>query len=230
MMLRLPFFVLLLAAGFVAAQSTPPQSPADKKFSDILTEVQRLSGQQQNEKALEKLREAEAIKPDSPVIQNARGSIYTSMKDYDKARECFTKATSISPDSFESYFNLTELDYVQGNYETASNSFTRLLASKSNLPPPIRSLVQFKIIVCQIKLKKVAEATELAKTYAFKGSDPASYYTSAAFAIDKGDNTAANEWLAKAHKAFQPSDTIPYLDALVEAHWISVPGMPGTKK
>lgn len=233
MTLRAPFLTLLAVAGLATAQSTKPSpepSPEDQKFSAVLMEVQKLISTRKYEEALQKIRDAEAIKPDSPVVQLARGSIYTSMKDYEKARQCFKAADSLKPGNFESRFNLTELDYVQGKYEAASASFTAMLASYPDVQKEIRSLIQFKIVVCRIKLKEIGEAEQLVKKFAFADDSPTSYFTQMAFAAQKGDNATANERLAKASKVFKPGDMAPYVDALVEAGWITLKTVDGTKK
>jgi Flp pilus assembly protein TadD len=218
MTLRAPFLTLLAVAGLATAQSTkpPPElSLEDKKFSAALLEVRKLAAAEKYQEALDKIREAEALKPDSPIIQNARGSIYTSMRDYDKARQCFKAADALNPGSFESRFNLTELEYVQGNYEAAAASFTAILASFPGMPKQIRALVQFKIVVCRIKLNKIEEAEQLVKKFAFADDSPANFFTQASFA---------------AQKAFSPAENAPYVDALVEAHWITMKTVDRTKK
>jgi tetratricopeptide (TPR) repeat protein len=233
MMLRLSFLVLWLAAGWATAQNAKPSapvSPADKKLGELLMDVRKLTSQNQLQQALERLVEAEAIKPDSPVVFNARGSVYTSMKDYAKAREAFEKAEALNPTGFEPRFNLTELDYVQGHYEQAAESFTKLLDIHATLPVAVRSLVQFKILVCKMKVGKLTEAEELLKTYAFKDESPASYFSKASIALQKGDRATANDWLAKAQKTFKQIEIIPYVDALVEARWITLGSSPASKQ
>jgi Tfp pilus assembly protein PilF len=233
MTLRALFLTLIAVAGLATAQSTKPPpngSPEDTKFAAALTEVQKLISTQKYEDALRKIRDAEVLKPDSPIVQLARGSVYTSMKDYEKARQCFKAADALKPGSFEPRFNLTELDYVQGNYESAAASFTAILKSFPDLQKEIRSLVQFKIVVCRIKLNDIAEADELVKKFAFAEESPASYFTQASFAAQKGDNATANQCLTKAQKAFSPREIAPYVDALVEAHWITLRTVDRTKK
>jgi tetratricopeptide (TPR) repeat protein len=233
MMSRALLLMLIAVAGLVTAQSTksaPEPSPQDKKFAEALMDVRKLASAQQYEEALEKLRGAEALKPDSPIIQNARGSIYTSMKDYEKARECFKAADALKPGAFESRFNLTELEYVQGNYEAAAASFTEILTTFPNLQKEIRSLVQFKIVVCEIKLNHIVQADQLVQRFAFADESLAGLFTKASFAANKGDNATANELLAKAQKAFNPGQIAPYVDALVEAHWITIRKAEGAKK
>ncbi len=231
MILRATLFTLLTAATLAVAQSAPPPpSTENSLFQNVLLDVRKLATAQQYDQALARLNDAERIKPGSPIVQNARGSIYTSMKDYGKARECFKQAERLSPGMFEARFNLTELDYVQGNYEAAAASFTKLLATYSDLQPSIRSLVQFKIIACHLKLKKITEAEDLVRRFAFAEESPASYFTKMAFAVHNGDNAGAGALLGKAQKAFGAGAIAPYLDAMVEAHWVTLKRSGETKK
>jgi Flp pilus assembly protein TadD len=231
MTLRATLLLLFMAANSAVAQTAAPATSTENSlFQNVLLDVRKLASAHQYDEALARLNDAENIKPGSPIVQNARGSIYTSMKDYGKARECFKQAEKLSPGTFEPRFNLTELDYVQGNYEAAAASFTKLLAAYSNLQPSIRSLVQFKIIACHLKLKKVTEAEDLVRRFAFAEESPASYFTKMAFAVHYGDNAGAGALLGKAQKAFGPGAIAPYLDAMVEARWVTLQRSGETKK
>lgn len=232
MPLRFQILFVLLATSLATAQNPKgtPGSPEDKKFGDIIIEVRKLASARQHQQALEKLGEAEALRPNSPEVLMVRGNIYTNAKEYDKARASFLKAESLKPRAFEIRFNLAELDYVQGNYQTASDSFAKLLTATPPPPAEIRSLMQFKIVVCQIRLNKVAEAEESAKAYAFKDESPASFFTRATFAMQKGDHATANDWLTKAQTTFKPADVAPYVDALVEARLLTLKPATEVKK
>ena len=113
--------------------------------------------------ALQKLDEADAISPGSALIANVRGSIYTAppLRDYAKARECFEAAEKLLPAAFEPKFNKTELLYVEHKYAEAEAAFAKLLADFLKLREEVRHLIQFKIIVCQLKQGKVAEAKKI---------------------------------------------------------------------
>jgi tetratricopeptide (TPR) repeat protein len=221
MTLRSSLLIFLAAAGLAASQNAAP-SPEDAALAKIFEDVRKLGSEKKYEQALAKLREAEALKPDSTVVQNARGSIYTSMKDYERARECFKKAGELQPGSFEARFNLSELDFVEGKYEAAADAFTKLLAANTGAPRPVRHLVQFKILVCALRLNDIEKATELAKIFAFPDDSPAGHFAKIAFAAQKGDFTGAAAGLASAQKAFGADDTMPYVDTLVEARWLTL--------
>lgn len=200
--------------------------PTGDKFRDLIMDVQRLQSEGKHSEALEKLHLAEELQPQSPIIPNARGSIYTAMRNFDKAREYFTKAREQSPDSFEPKFNLTELDYVQGKYKEAEMGFTQLLNDNPKIRMPVRHLIQFKVLVCQLKQDKILEAETTMKAFTFMDDTPAYYYAKSAFAFQKNNKTEAHEWLKKGGTIFKIQDNSPYLDTLMEAHWIESISVP----
>jgi tetratricopeptide (TPR) repeat protein len=208
----------LISAGIAMAQSTQPAVP--EKFRELIMEVQQLQSQKQYTDALEKLHQAEAILPNSPVIDNARGSIYTAMRDFDKAQEYFNKVKVQNPDSFEPKFNLTELDYVRGKYAEAEAGFSDLLKQHPKIRQEVRHLVQFKVLVCQLKQDKINEAEATMKAFTFMDDTPAYYFAKASFAFQKNLKQEAQDWLSKAGAIFKLPDNAAYLDSLMEAHWI----------
>lgn len=208
----------LLWAGSVLAQTTAPSAP--DKFRSLIMEVQQLQSQKRYTDALEKIHEAETLQPTNPIIANARGSIYTAMRDFDKAAEFFAIAKAQNPASFEPRFNLTELDYVRGKYKEAELSFLDLLKQFPKIRQEVRHLVQFKILVCQLKQDKVSEAEAMMKAFTFMDDTPAYYFSKAAFAFQKNQKADAQDWLKKAGTIFKLPDNAPYLDTLMEARWV----------
>ncbi len=211
-------FLSLMWAGSVLAQTTAPAAP--DKFRDLIVESQQLQSQKKYTDALEKIHQAEALQPNHPIIANARGSIYTAMRDFDKAEEFFRKAKEQNPDNFEPKFNLTELAFVRGKYAEAELSFRDLLKQHPKIRQEVRHLVQFKILVCQLKMDKVSEAEAMMKAFTFMDDTPAYYFAKAAFAFQKNQKADAQDWLTKAGTIFKLPDNAPYLDTLMEAHWV----------
>lgn len=200
------------------AQTAAPAVP--EKFRDLIVESQQLQSQKKYTDALEKIHQAEELQPNSPVIANARGSIYTAMRDFDKAQAFFTKAKEQNPDSFEPRFNLTELDYVRGKYGDAEVSFTDILKQFPKIRQEVRHLIQFKVLVCQLKQNKIPEAEATMKAFTFMDDTPAYYFAKASFAFQKNLKPEAQEWLAKAGTIFKLQDNAAYLDTLMEGHWL----------
>jgi tetratricopeptide (TPR) repeat protein len=157
------------------------------------------------------------------VVSNVRGSIYTAppLRDYAKARECFETAEKLVPGAFEPKFNKTELLFVEHKYAEAEAAFAKLLADFLKLREEIRHLIQFKIIVCQLKQGKVAEAKKNSGEFTFMDDTPAYYYSKAAFAFQAPDADEARKWVAKATKIFKRQDNAVYLDTLMESGWLA---------
>ena len=194
--------------------------PNDEKLRTLLTEVQQLQGKHRFYDALQKLTDAEAIAPKNPMIFNIRGSILTGMRDFEKAKVEFEKAHELTPDSFEPEFNLAELFYVDEKYDKAEEAFAKLIEKHIKLREDVRHLTIFKIIVCELKQNKLAEAEKNAKTFTFMDDTPAYYFTKAAFAFQKNDSRGASEWLEKAGTIFKQGQNPVYVDSLMEAKWI----------
>ena len=239
MHLRLVLLLLLAHAGVSLAQTEAPKAPAAEdakpsptggEFGRLIGEAQQLSFQQRFFEALDRLHQAEKLKPDHPTVHNVRGSVHTGMRDFEKARESFTKAQALNPAAFEPKFNLTELDYVTGDYAKAEAGFTKLLTEFPKLPLEVRHLTQFKVLVCQLKQQKVAEAEAGMKGFTFMDDTAAYYYAKAAFCFQKGEKGEASDWVTKAQKIFKPIENAPYLDSLMEARWIASLTVPDDPK
>ena len=230
----------LLAFALTASASaqSPPStsatsqavSPETQKFRGIITEITELHAKQRYAEALLRLHDAEELKVDPALVHNIRGSIYTAQRDYAKARDSFDQARLLKPEAFEPRFNLAELDYVAGAYKTAEATFIQILKDYPKLPAVRRHLCQFKVVVCQLKQDKVTEAGTTAKSFGFMDDTPAYYFSQAAVAFQKGDKTTALQWVTKAGNIFPRQESVLYLDALMEAHWIESIGVPEGKK
>ncbi len=221
--------VLLAGATLLQAQTT---SPIDPRVKAIIEEVRQLQQKQQSYEALKKLDEADAISPGNAYIANVRGSVYTAppLRDYVKARECFEFAEKLMPAAFEPKFNKTELLYVEHKYAEAEAGFTKLLVDFIKLREDVRHLVQFKIVICQLKQGKVAEAEKTSTGFTFMGDTPAYYYIKSAFAFQLTDAEEAKKWVSKAGKIFKPQDNVVYLDTLMEAGWLNSIAAEGDTK
>lgn len=209
-----------------AAQSGPTDSPTDAEFITLVREAQSLHSSQRHFDALQKIAEAELLLPTNPLIFNVRGSIYTAMRDYEKARSNFLQAKTLSPTSFEPRFNLVELDFVQGKFAEAAAGFSQLLSDFPKLRLDVRNLTQFKVLVCQLKQDKVTEAREIMKNFSFMDDTPAYYYSKAAFEFQEGDTKDGRDWLGRAAGIYQQQMNIPYLDTLMEARWVDSLSVP----
>lgn len=217
--------LFLLIAGALSSSLVCGQDA----FSLTLQEVQKLHSQNKFDEALKRLDAADAMKPNHPAVLQGRGNVYMGLHLYDKAREWFLKALAVQPDSFGTQFALAELDYVQGNYETAGTGFANLLKTQTKLNAEDLKFIQYKVLMCDLKGNQVAQANTHFQMYAFSKNDPAHYFSMMAFAMQKGDQTEAKTWLDKATSDLKGLPLDRYIDAMVEAKWLSVAPRTTTK-
>lgn len=235
---------LLLAAVMISmtfcleaqTQSPAPEknvsSPADanaRKAAELLQEAYRLQNGKRYLDALTKIAEAEALAPSNPEVYNLRGSIYLSaqMRDIEKARIEFKKCHELQPEALPPRFNLAELEFVAGSFSEAERAFRGLLQKFDQLPQAMRHMVQFKILVCLVKQKKLAEAeSELKANFDFLDETPAYYFSQGVLALAKGEERKGNEWLAKAQIIYKKPENLPYLDSLMETGYIHSVDLP----
>jgi tetratricopeptide (TPR) repeat protein len=211
------------------APAAPLSPEVSEKLASIIKEVQQLHSRQRYAEAMLKLNEADTIAPNNAMLANVRGSIYTNMRDFAKAKESFLKAQTLSPVAFEPRFNLTELLYVEQKYPEAEAAFTKLLADFPKLREDVRHLTRFKIIICQLKQNKTEDAIKGTAAFTSMDDTPAYFFCKAAFAFQKDDKADAQSWIAKAQKIFKPQQNAVYLDSLMEARWLQSLAVPDEK-
>jgi len=198
-----------------------------------IQEAQELQGRQRYVDALAKLDEAEELAPNLPDIYNMRGSIYLapSLRDYTKAGEMFDKAEAMQPGQLAPRFNKAELLFVQHDWAAAGAAFHKILNDFPKTPMPVRHLIIFKRLICEVKQDQldIAEKT-LKDTFTFMDDTPAYYYSKAAIAFQKKDEAAAKDWLSRAEGIFKPVEISAYMDSFMEVRWLPNIGLPPMEK
>lgn len=211
-------FILMLA-GALSAQERPSPEVMKK-----LQEAYELQQEQRYADALAKLDEVEAAAPNSPELHNMRGALYLTpaLRDFNKAQTLLDKALALQPDSIAPRFNHCELLFVKHEWAPAKAAFQKVLDDFPKLQLPIRHLTLYKRLICEVKLDQIAAAEKTLKDhFTFMDDTPAYYYGQAAIAFGKKDEKAAREWLVRAEGIYKKDAMSAYVDALMEARWIT---------
>ncbi len=241
MNLRLLFPLIALAAIPLplAAQAPPlketPQPsdlPALKAFTNLPEETRKQFGKHLEEagkyfqqkrvfEALDEVSKAAAIFPDSPALLNIKGACFVEFRDFEKARACFTKALELQPGVPTIIFNLAEVEFCSQQWQKALDLFVGLLPKIPEKDTAMRRLIEFKILLCNVKVGKLAEAKEMAGKYDFLDDSPYHYYANAVMEFQKNDTAKAEEWLAIANRIFRdPAILSPWQDTMIEFGYI----------
>ncbi len=204
-----------------------------KEFVKHLVEANRIFQQKRIFETLEEIDKASAIFNQSPELHNLRGSCYVEMRDFDKALVEYNKALALAKDNANIEFNIGEIYFVTQKWQKSLDVFEKILApiTKGNIA--LGRLVEFKIMLCKIKLGQ--DVAALADKYDYLDDSPYYYYAKAAMAYEAGNASKAEEWLATAGRVFRnPASTAPWKDTMVEYGYIkgfhANPAADGTAK
>lgn len=197
--------------------------PEEKRteFAKNFGNASRFFQQKRIFECLDAISEAEAIFPQSAELMNLRGSCYVEMRAFDKATAAFNEALKITPKNTSIRFNVGEVMFVTKQWQQAHDIFQEVLREIPENNTALSRLVEFKILLCKVKLGLKDEFTILAQKYDYQDDSPYHYYAQAALAYEKEELLEAEEWLGRANRIFQDPNVIaPWQDTLVEFGYI----------
>jgi len=194
-----------------------------EQFVKHLQEASRLFRDRRIFETLGELDQADLIFKDSPETLNLRGSCYVEFRSFDKAMEAFRAAEKLSPGNPSVLFNIAEVLFVTRQWKQADEALGQVL----KLLPKQRDnsfarLIEFKILLCKLRLNQKDQAKALADKYDYLEDDsPYYYYAHAALAYEEHNTLKAEEWQGIANRVFRdPSVTAPWQDTMVEYGYV----------
>jgi type IV pilus assembly protein PilF len=120
------FFYILILIPSCAGISQKKEKQNKSADAYYQLGIQHLTeGDYQN--ALLELRRAESLKPEDPVIHDAKGIVYYYMERFDEAEKEYKKAVSLQKDYSKSYVNLGTLYARQKKYPEAIEQYRKAL-------------------------------------------------------------------------------------------------------
>lgn len=168
--------------------------------------------------ALEKVRKAEALKPDQPEIINFRGAIYAETGRYPEAVALYEKSLAINPDSFWPAFNIGEVDFIQGKYADARVKFQKMLDKL-----PKNELLRFKIVLTYLLEKDDKAAKAELDKFTFPANTAAREFAMAAWEFSHGNPEKGKEWVDSGTRIFGLSRTDFTYETLGDLKWVPLP-------
>ena len=221
----------------LSAQETTPVTPAavpawqmkfenlspesKKEYSQSIANASQLFNQKRIFEALNKVMEAEVIYDKNPGALNLKGACYVEFRDFAKARQFFEEALVLTPESPNVIFNLVEMDFVTGQWESCEARINQLLPMINAANVSMSRLVEFKLLLTIIKLGKMDEARKLADKYDYLDDNPYYYYAQASMAYHDEKLTDDERWLGSARRVFRdPNVLAPWQDTLIEYGYI----------
>ncbi len=211
-----------------------------KEFAQLVFEAKRLADQERVIECLNTIAKAEAIFDRNPALLSMKGSAYVELRDFEQARRHFQKALELQQafldrvDSVDNHvrsnvlrqvnsihFNLAEMDFVTGKWQRCHEQFGRLLA-RGVADERIARLVEFKYLLCKLKIGQVEEARKLAGKYDYTDDHPFYYYANSALAYFDKNFEEAERWRAVARRVFSipPGLLVAWEDTMIEFGYV----------
>ena len=232
--------LFLISASLLSAQEAQPEADKkapEKKARQYQIDIQNLTAEKRKEyytklfkaqtlfnqkrifETLAEIDEVQKIYAKDPASLNIEGACYVEFRNFEKARKSFKKALAAHPENRNVLFNLAEISFVTHQWQEAHDALSGLIGEGLN--PTMTDLIQFKILLCKIKLGAIDEAQALTDKTSFLDDSPLHYYANAAMEYSNDNAQKAEAWLARCSTIFTNSGVIaPWQDTLIEFGYI----------
>lgn len=215
--------------------------PAQKKaYRKHMAEATRLFNQKRIIESLNEIGEARRIFPDDPNALNLIGACHVEFRSFAKARSAFESALEKQGDYLKDLegvqgdarkrrmrpvlnilFNLAEMDFVTREWKSCEEKIESLLPNMDPENVTLIRLIEFKYLLCKVKLGQLEEARLLAKKYDYLDDYPYYYYANAAIAYHDKKPEEAERWRGSARRVFRRTSTLaPWEDTMIEIGFV----------
>lgn len=192
-----------------------------KEFIELSGKASRYFAQKRIFEAFEVIGEAENIFSESAPLLNLKASCYVEIRAFDKALKAYQEALKLDPQNQSIRFNIGEIYFVTGEWQKAHDQLLSVLDDVAESNTSFARLVEFKILLCKVKLGMDEEVQILANKYDYQDDSPYHYYAKAALEYAAGNSLEAEQWLARAQRIFRdPNILASWQDTLVEFGYI----------
>lgn len=178
-------------------EKQPELAPEEKEFREKMQAVGVAFSQRRFEEALEKLQEAEKLRPGSDDVLGARAGILAETGKYDEALAIYDKMVEEHPKAFVPRFNQAEVFCMQKKYDEARTRFEALLKDF-----PDSDFLCFKMMLIAMAEGDNAQAVEWGRRLQRPTPTPVMYYAAAALSISGGEIMKGKALMLAAEKDF----------------------------
>ena len=113
------------------------------------------------------------------------------------------------------------MDFVTNQWADCLGRIEGLLPDMDPSDLTMIRLLEFKYLLCKLKLGKTEEARSLSKKYDFRDDYPYYYYANAAMAYHDEKEAEAERWRASARRVFRrPSTLAAWEDTMIEIGFV----------
>ena len=214
--------------------------PKKKAYAKHIVEASRLFNQKRIIESLNEVAEAMKIFDQGPAALNLMGACQVEFRNFAKARKAFERALELQGQYLKDIegvkgdarlrrmrpvvnilFNLAEMDFVTKKWQDCHDRILKILPEVDPKNLAMSRLLEFKLLLCKIKLDQVDEARKLADKYDYLDDNPFHYYANAAMAYYDKEDSTAERWRTSARRIFRhPHILAPWEDTLIEFGYV----------
>lgn len=205
----------LIAAGFLLGAWQSLGSNGGRTFDELYKMAAKAYENNENEKALELLTQAEQVRPYQIHCYNLRGSIYLKNKNFQKAQENFQKALQIEPQSQMLRYNLAQVYFDQKLYAESKKIFQQLNAENQN-----DQQIQFRLFLCNLLMNEQSSVGSFLASLKKDTETPLYDYCHAAKEFHNGNSIQAMEFVRSAFRDYSPEQNAIFSYSLVELGYL----------
>jgi tetratricopeptide (TPR) repeat protein len=181
-------------------------TPVDAARAKIVDAVKKMNQTPSDiDGALAALSQAIQLKPDSVFAYQLRGSLYTQKKAFPQAEADFNNAYKLDPDNVVIKFNLSELKFMQKDYDQARTGFVPLQKDAD-----MGDFAMYKVFLCDLYAGHEAVAKSELNAINDKGDDASYYFSNAAWDLYHKNIEDARTWLVSASHIYDPKKFTTY--------------------
>ena len=201
-----------------------------------MSEASRLFSQKRIIEALNEVAEARKIFDQDPTSLNLIGACHVEFRNFDKARTAFEDALKLQAEFLKDIeklqgdarirrmrpvvnilFNLAEMDFVTHRWQDCHDRIEKIMPDLDPNNASMGRLIEFKYMLCKLKIDQVDKARELAEKYDYLDDHPYYYYANSAIAYFDGKELEAERWRNSARRVFRRAAVLaPWEDTMIE--------------
>jgi tetratricopeptide (TPR) repeat protein len=197
------------------AGETTPKSPEQAAWRAILREIAPLFRARRFAEALELLKKAEQIAPNTPEVLNTKASILAEQGNLSEARALYAQVLEHDPKFFLARYNLAELLFMEKKFTEAREEFESLAGDF-----PRSDIVKLKIFLACVLGGDPEGAARWLGQIDRTGPTACAYYARAATAFNQGDLALGKTWVLNAERDFGRGQHALLYAVLADLSWV----------
>jgi len=209
---------ILIPPAATNAPSSTLTSPTDAAKQMVGEAIKRMNANDPDG-AMNDLTQALKLNPNNTLAHVLRGSLYTQKKEWPQAEEDLKTASQIDPTNVVLEFNVSEIKFIQKEYDAARPGFAKL-----DKNPDMGDYASYKVFLCDLFGGHEAAAKKELDAFNEAMDSPSYEFGNAAWDLTHKNLDDARTWLLRASRVYPLSKNNFYAKSLRDLGYLPIPG------